>query len=337
MKNRSLPFVVIGLMVALALAACCLAGGAGALWAYGRGLFAAGGESTPASEAESEPTPEGLTQLAPAPAHPEQIAFLSSRDNPEFVSDIYLINIDGSGLSEITDSSGLIQGFTWSPDGQRLAFQSDRDGEDEIYVINVDGSGLLQLTDEEGSWARNPAWSPDGEHIAFALGQDADETIFVALMRPDGSDVETLTEGDTPAWSPDGTRIAFAVWDSGLFVMNANGTGIEQSTDSSAYGYDWFPAWSPDGSQILFGSNRQTPGDAATERPYVMNADGTNALPFADMAWGQPPYAWSPDGRRIAYVDDFFQLATLHIMNADGTNRQPLMPDNQGLHPLWRP
>jgi len=335
MNNKTLVVLVV-LVAALALAACCLAGGAGALWAYGRGLFGAVEETTPPSQAAG--AAEAVTSPSPAPAHPEQIAFLSSRDNPEFVSDIYLMNIDGSGLSEITDSSGLIQGFTWSPDGQRLAFQSDRDGEDEIYVVNADGSGLLQLTDEEGFSARNPAWSPDGVHIAFTLGREADGTTYVARMRPDGSDVETLTEGGTPAWSPDGTQIAFAVMDRGLFVMNADGTGIEQLTDSRAYGYDWFPAWSPDGSQILFGSNRQTPGDAATERPYVMNANGTNALPFADMAWGQPPYAWSPDGRRIAYVDDFFfGLGTLYIMDADGTNRQPLMQDNQGLHPLWRP
>lgn len=134
MNNKTL----VVLVAAIALAACCLAGGAGALWAYGRGLLGAGGESTPASEAEVGPTSEALTEPAPAPSHPEQIAFLSYRDNPEGITDIYLMNTDGSGS---------ITTFAWSPDGQRLAFESDRSGSYHIYVIQADGSGLARLTE----------------------------------------------------------------------------------------------------------------------------------------------------------------------------------------------
>ncbi len=56
----------------------------------------------------------------------------------------------------------------WSPDGRRIAFESDRDGNDEIYVMNADGSGVTRLTDNDAI-DRSPAWSPDGRRIAFDL------------------------------------------------------------------------------------------------------------------------------------------------------------------------
>jgi Tol biopolymer transport system component len=184
-------------------------------------------------------------------------------------SDTYVMNVDGTGVTRLTENAGNNTGPAWSPDGTRIAFSSDRDGDQEIYVMNADGTGPVRLTTSPGS-DFSPTWSPDGTHIAFvsdrAGGADLGE-IFV--MNADGTNPVRLTNypflDADPAWSPDGSRIAFArevvVSQSPLqlrneiVVMNADGSGAVALTNNSA-GDDVQPAWSPDGGKIVFASNR---------------------------------------------------------------------------------
>ena len=98
------------------------------------------------------------------------IAFMRATDfeAPGIESDVYVLDVGGSGERRLTDASGL-DGFpAWSPDGERLAFVSDRDGGDdwEIYVMDADGSEQTRLTDtpEDEEFC---GWSPDGERIAY--------------------------------------------------------------------------------------------------------------------------------------------------------------------------
>ena len=93
-------------------------------------------------------------------------------------------------------------GPTWSPDGNIIAFASDRDGDLEIFVMNADGTEIRQLTDNVVDSA--PEGSPDGELIAFVSDRDGDLEIFV--MNADGTAVRQLTDNDdtdtVPLWSP---------------------------------------------------------------------------------------------------------------------------------------
>ncbi|MCH7836091.1 MAG: PD40 domain-containing protein, partial [Chloroflexi bacterium] len=103
------------------------------------------------------PTPT----VGPGVSATGKIAFDSDRDGN---FEVYVVNADGSGLSNLTGSPALDLGPAWSPDGSRIAFTSDRDGNIEIYVMNADGSGLTRLTDDPAG-DRRPAWSPDGSGI----------------------------------------------------------------------------------------------------------------------------------------------------------------------------
>ena len=71
----------------------------------------------------------------------------------------YIMNVDGSGVSRLTDNSANDEHPDWSPDGRRIAFISDRDGDYEIYVMNADGSDVIQLTDNSTDDVL-PSWSP---------------------------------------------------------------------------------------------------------------------------------------------------------------------------------
>ena len=78
-------------------------------------------------------------------------------------TDIYLINVDGSGLTRLTSNSGLNGSPSWSPDGRQIAFSSNRDGTHKIYIMNADGSNQHAIA-ERGT---QPSWSPDGSKILF--------------------------------------------------------------------------------------------------------------------------------------------------------------------------
>jgi Tol biopolymer transport system component len=141
----------------------------------------------------------------------------------------------------------------------KVAFASNRDGDDEIFVMNSDGSGQQQLTANAATDTR-PDWSPDGKKIVFESDRDGNTELYV--MNADGTGQTRLTTNtandNQPVWSPDGTKIAFTSdrgADGGgyeLYVMNADGTNPVRLTYQA--GTDSRPEWSPDGGKLIFAS-----------------------------------------------------------------------------------
>ncbi len=165
--------------------------------------------------------------------------------------DLFVMRYDGSQGSIVAPSPEREDQPSWSPDGNRLVFVSDRDRrEGDIYIINRDGTGLTRLTDDE-LYEADPAWSPDGNRIAFVATTDPrghGGDIFT--IKVDGSDRQQLTndaaDKQQPVWSPDGSRIAFQVLINGTWGLQvltvADGT-VTLLTDSD--GEDIEPRWSP--------------------------------------------------------------------------------------------
>ena len=125
---------------------------------------------------------------------------MSGRDAP--TSEIYVMRADGWNVRRLTNNRALDWAPSWSPDGEHIAFTSDRDGNFEIYIMRVDGGGQRNLTRHRADdWY--PSWSPFSDRIAF--GSDRGRNHDVYVMDLDGGNVRNLTRhadiDDDPDWS----------------------------------------------------------------------------------------------------------------------------------------
>src|SRR5205823_3521044 len=95
--------------------------------------------------------------------NPGKIALVISPDDTFAVSDIYSVNANGSGLTNLTNHPAGYGPPVWSPDNTQIAFSSSRENQlSKIYIMNADGSGLHRLTNSGDDIESSPAWSPDG-------------------------------------------------------------------------------------------------------------------------------------------------------------------------------
>jgi Tol biopolymer transport system component len=219
--------------------------------------------------------------------------------------------------------------------------------------MNADGTQKRRLT-RNRAFDAGPVWSPDGRRIAFR--SDRDDQTAVYTMRASGEDQKKLTRSTAPqggpAWSPNGARIAFVAYKQPLGtggpteirVVDVDGTDERRLTNAGTE--DLEPAWSPDGSQIVFtrGFLRFSRSDQRYElvrsEIWRVNADGTNArrLTRARKGIADSFPAWSPDGRRIAFVSDRSGNREIYAMDRNGRAlRQLTRARGEDRWPAWAP
>lgn len=206
--------------------------------------------------------------------------------------DIFISNLEGEIIQQLTDEPGYDAEATLSPDGSKIVFTSDRSGDLELYTMNVDGTDVRQITDSLG-YDGGAFFSPDGtklvwrasrpkteedikvykELLAEGMVQPTYMEIYVADV--DGSNVKKITNLGNANWAPffhpSGKKILFSSNHHSppggrpqfnLFAINLDGSGLEQITFDDVF--DAFPMFSRDGKQLVFASNRNNGGTRDT-------------------------------------------------------------------------
>jgi TolB protein len=198
--------------------------------------------------------------------------------------DIWSVNSDGSGLTNLTNSPDDLDIWPdWSPDGTKVAFGKNG----RLATMNPDGSGSALLPGEPVGTA--PSWSPDGRRLAYQVFDGTDTEVFV--ISADGTGRTQLTDNAvddiSPAWSPDGRKIAFVSRRDGnaeIYIMNADGSGQTRLTTDPVDNSnpDWQPLPGPrredykNGAQFCK-AERDFLGEEAFRKKYGTNGNGTNA------------------------------------------------------------
>jgi Tol biopolymer transport system component len=248
--------------------------------------------------------------------------------------DIYLLRVGGQNAINLTqDSPADDDQPVFSPDGERIAFRSERDG-GGIFVMGRTGEAVRRLTRTGFS----PTWSPDGTHVAFASErielnpQNSEGGKGLWIVEERTGALRQLSQDDMalPSWSPNGHRIAYtrrlgATAQADVETVPVAGGEPTPVTRDAAT--DWNPAWSPDGRYLYFASNRS--GSMNLWRVRIDEQSGATLRdpePVTTPATSLAHISVSGDGRHVVYssvlVTSNIQRATLDPRTANVTGDQ---------------
>lgn len=280
--------------------------------------------------------------------------------------DIFTLQPDGSGMTNLTRSPAADTYPVWSPDGSQIAFLSDRRsaGIYDIYVMNADGTQVIPVftspypildLDDHGQkvlpsllWL---GWSPDGQYIlAEARAADGEEKCLV-LVRADGTDGACFNNlaFEAPQWSPDGKYISYIkpARNTGIARLDVQALFIEDSRlESWIYLQSGWKAegqaqWSPDSQSVASVAVNEATQEAVLWVGAASGGAGKNiaslGTAYTTPVSGAPaldiPPAWSPDGGYLA----FYQPGMLRAATSDGSQMIDLLAVDDLRSLKWSP
>lgn len=243
-------------------------------------------------------------QVAPDGARIACVVRLTEPDKNRYRSEIWVTPTQGGAPRRYTGEESSCGSPRWSPDGQTLAFVSDRQKPGgRIYLLPVDGGEARALTTLEGEGSvRGLRWSPDGSRIAFLF-----------RSTPEAARKEKVEEREKQGRSfpvRHHTRLFYRLDGAGYFDGEYSqiwvvevATGACRALTSGPFECG-LPVWSPDGQTLAFLSDRRDDGDIspADTALYTVLAEGGELQRLPAPVGSKSGLAWSPDGAHFAYL-----------------------------------
>ena len=244
-------------------------------------------------------------------------------------SNLWVTDVKGERLRQLTDGEFRDSAPVWSPDGKRIAFLSNRSGSTQIHVMWADTRETLQLTrvDRDPSGVK---WSPDGTRILFSMNL-LDETPILAVKLPTTPRGAQLARGavvvDRLSWGADGTGPTFKSYNH-VFVVDSTVGGVPRQITAGNYNHNG-AEWSADGKTIYVSGIRKP--DAEYQRGdseiYAVDVTTLDVKALTDRKGPDGGPVASPDGKWIAYTgyDDknyTSSLSQIYLMDPAGGGRR---------------
>jgi TolB protein len=221
-----------------------------------------------------------------------KIAFVATRSGNK---EIYLVESDGSGLTQLTRDSGISVSPRLSADGRRLAYTGYQSGYADVYEIDLSSGSRRRIMKYPGTNS-GAAYSPNGDHFAVTLSKDGNPELYVTGSNGDSPRRLTTTPGveSCPTWSPDGREIIYSSDAGGNSMLyRISSSGGSPSQIRTGYSYNTEPHWSPDGKKVAFNVR-----EGGSFQVAVLDlASGQARL----VGEGQNP-VWGPDSKHIVYA-----------------------------------
>ncbi len=264
----------------------------------------------------------------------QKIVFTSNRDGN---NEIYIMNPDGTGQTNLTRHEASDLQPAWSPMGKQILFASNRDGIYNLYLMDADGANVEKVfNDFKSRFA--PAWSPDGRQISYIRSDAVRELYVASLEKKNEKRVAPVGDFDGYSnWSADGTKIVF---DAPLRPENTTSrihifdlkTGQKEVLFGNVVGISvGSPRWSPSGDKIVFSWF-----EGGNSSIYIMNDDGSGTerivQPLAGFSTDYPD--WSPNGNALVYerYDIDIKSKNRHIYTVDLNGGEPKKLTGKGMN-----
>ncbi|HUU52438.1 MAG TPA: S9 family peptidase [Candidatus Heimdallarchaeota archaeon] len=249
-------------------------------------------------------------------------------------SNIWIVDIAGTRVRELTHGNWIDSSLVWSPDGKKIAFLSDRDGTTQIHVLWLDTREVAQLTHLERA-PSSLVWSPDGKMLAFTCFiPDKKPILDVELPEfPKGAKMaEPAVIVDRLSWATDG-RGPEPKGYSHIFIIDSQLGGTPRQVTSGDYSHN-DPQWSWDGEVIYFSAIRRPDAEYLWDNSeiYSVKLDMLEIQTLTDRKGPDRSPRISPNGQWIAYTghDDknyTSHLGSIYLMDINGDQKKILAGD----------
>ncbi|MBU0482252.1 MAG: Tol-Pal system beta propeller repeat protein TolB [Proteobacteria bacterium] len=265
-----------------------------------------------------------------------------SRTSIAFVSDktgskeIYITDIFGDQLRQVTKHKGIAVSPRFSPDGRYLSYTSYHKGNPNLYITDLSQSKVTTPISQRRGLNMAPAWHPDGTKMAVTLSPDGNPDLY--LIDTSGNILSRLTEHEginvSPSWSPDGRRLAFVSDRSGspqIYVMDVNTRTAQRITFVGSY--NTTPSWSPDNNLIAYSGHYEN-----MYHIYVISPEGGRPTRLTRFWGDHESPSWSPDSRQIVFSRRRGDEQNICSIFRNGSGFKVLFDwDGEETMPQWSP